>query len=114
VVLLAGRRRVDLLGQPRRRHHVPAEPAGLHVQGRPVHDALFVGCEGLHGHLNTSPTTAPATCPNFGCNNADDLLTNRPSGRRVPDEGLNWTIRQIPGRHLAQLRRRPAGRRRRR
>lgn len=59
-------------------------------------DPVIVGCEGLHGHLNTSPTDGTAYLPNFGCNSAADLVTNRPSVVVSPDEGTTWTIRQVP------------------
>ena len=59
-------------------------------------DMVTVGCEGLHGHLNTSPVDGTAYLPNFACNSAADLQTNRPAVVVSPDEGLNWTIRQIP------------------
>jgi hypothetical protein len=65
-------------------------------KGDLVSDPLVVGCEGLHGHLNTSPVDGTAYLPNFGCNNADDLQTNRPAVVVSPDEGLTWTIRQVP------------------
>ena len=65
-------------------------------KGDLVSDPLIVGCEGLHGHLNTSPVDGTAYLPNFGCNSADDLATNRPSVVVSPDEGLTWTIRQVP------------------
>lgn len=73
-------------------------------QSRPVYtfkgdlfsDPVVVGCEGLHGHLNTSPVDGTAYLPNFACNNAEDLATNRPAVVVSPDEGLTWTIRQVP------------------
>jgi hypothetical protein len=57
---------------------------------------LLVGCEGLHGHLNTSPVDGTAYLPNFACNNPTDLQTDRPAVVVSPDEGLSWTIRQVP------------------
>jgi hypothetical protein len=73
-------------------------------QSRPVYTfkadigtpKLLVGCEGLHGHLNTSPVDGTAYLPNFACNSAADLQTDRPSVVVSPDEGLSWTIRQVP------------------
>lgn len=73
-------------------------------QSRPVYtfrndfvtDATLVGCAGLHGHLNTSPVDGTAYLPNFACNSPEDLDTIRPSVVVSPDEGLNWTIRQVP------------------
>lgn len=74
-------------------------------QSRPVYtfkgdlvtaDQPLVGCEGLHGHLNTSPTDGTAYLPNFACNSASALAVNRPSVVVSPDEGVNWTIRQVP------------------
>lgn len=59
-------------------------------------DKFVVGCEGLHGHLNTSPVDGTAYLPNFACNNAKDLQTNRPAVVVSPDEGQTWTIRQVP------------------
>lgn len=55
-----------------------------------------VGCEGLHGHLNSSPKDGTAYLPNFGCNSPSDLQRDRPSVVVSPDEGLTWTIRQVP------------------
>ena len=74
-------------------------------QSRPVYtfkgdlvtaNKLIVGCEGLHGHLNTSPVDGTAYLPNFACNSEEDLQTDRPSVVVSPDEGLTWTIRQVP------------------
>ena len=65
-------------------------------KGDLVSDPLIVGCEGLHGHLNTSPVDGTAYLPNFACNSSADLATNRPSVVVSPDEGLTWTIRQVP------------------
>ena len=74
-------------------------------QSRPVYtfkgdlltdDKTIVGCEGLHGHLNTSPVDGTAYLPNFACNSQADLQTNRPSVVVSPDEGLTWAIRQVP------------------
>ena len=73
-------------------------------QSRPVYtfkgdlltDQLVVGCEGLHGHLGTSPVDGTAYLPNFACNSEADLQTDRPSVVVSPDEGLTWTIRQVP------------------
>ena len=59
-------------------------------------DKFVVGCTGLHGHLNTSPVDGTAYLPNMGCNSAEDLQTDRPAVVVSPDEGLSWTIRQIP------------------
>jgi hypothetical protein len=73
-------------------------------QSRPVYtfkndfftDPTLVGCEGLHGHLNTSPNDGTAYLPNFACNSREDLKTNRPAVVVSPDEGRTWTIRQVP------------------
>ncbi len=65
-------------------------------KGDLVSDPLVVGCEGLHGHLNTSPVDGTAYLPNFACNSADALDVNRPSVVVSPDGGLTWTIRQVP------------------
>ncbi len=74
-------------------------------QSRPVYtfkgdlltsQKFIVGCEGLHGHLNVSPVDGTAYLPNFACNSAADLQTDRPSVVVSPDMGLNWTIRQVP------------------
>lgn len=74
-------------------------------QSRPVYtfkgdlvtaDKLLVGCEGLHGHLNTSPVDGTAYLPNFACNSSADLQTDRPSVVVSPDMGQSWTIRQVP------------------
>ena len=74
-------------------------------QSRPVYtfkgdlvtpDKFLVGCEGLHGHLNTSPVDGTAYLPNFACNTSADIATSRPSVVVSPDEGLSWTIRQVP------------------
>ena len=61
-----------------------------------TNDKTLVGCEGLHGHLNTSPVDGTAYLPNFACNSDADLQTNRPSVVVSPDQGLTWTIRQVP------------------
>lgn len=65
-------------------------------KGDLVSDPLIVGCEGLHGHINVSPVDGTAYLPNFGCNSAADLQTNRPSVVVSADEGLTWDIRQVP------------------
>jgi hypothetical protein len=65
-------------------------------KGDLVGDPLLVGCEGLHGHLNTSPVDGTAYLPNFACNTQADLATSRPSVVVSPDQGLTWTIRQVP------------------
>jgi LPXTG-motif cell wall-anchored protein len=73
-------------------------------QSRPVYtfkndfftDPTLVGCVGLHGHLNTSPVDGTAYLPNMSCNSEEDLQTNRPAVNVSPDEGRNWTIRQVP------------------
>ena len=59
-------------------------------------DKLVVGCTGLHGHLNTSPVDGTAYLPNMGCNSAEDLQTDRPAVVVSADQGLTWTIRQVP------------------
>ncbi|MCU1690912.1 MAG: hypothetical protein JWM64_3 [Frankiales bacterium] len=59
-------------------------------------DRPLVGCEGLHGHLNTSPVDGTAYLPNFACNSAGALDVDRPSVVVSPDEGLTWTVRQVP------------------
>ncbi len=65
-------------------------------KGDLVSDPLLVGCEGLHGHLNTSPLDGTAYLPNFACNSSAERATNRPSVIVSPDEGLTWTVRQVP------------------
>ncbi len=65
-------------------------------KGDLVSDQTIVGCEGLHGHLNTSPKDGTAYLPNFACNSAAALTVNRPSVNVSDDEGLTWTIRQVP------------------
>jgi len=74
-------------------------------QSRPVYtfkgdlvsdDQTLVGCEGLHGHLNTSPKDGTAYLPNFACNSAAAPNTDRPSVIVSPDDGLTWTVRQVP------------------
>jgi hypothetical protein len=59
-------------------------------------DKLLVGCEGLHGHLNTSPVDGTAYLPNYACNSEEDPQTDRPSVVVSPDEGDSWTVRQVP------------------
>ena len=59
-------------------------------------DKFLVGCEGLHGHLNTSPNDGTAYLPNFACNSPEDLQTDRPAVVVSPDQGRTWTIRQVP------------------
>ena len=59
-------------------------------------DKLLVGCAGLHGHLNTSPVDGTAYLPNMACNSQADPQTGRPSVVVSPDEGLTWTVRQVP------------------
>ena len=82
-------------------------------KGDLVSDPLLVGCEGLHGHLNSSPVDGTAYLPNFACNSAGVLDVNRPSVVVSPDEGLTWTIRQVPDGTSPELRLRPGRRRRR-
>ena len=74
-------------------------------QSRPVYafkgdlvttEQPLVGCEGLHGHLNISPKDGTAYLPNFACNSPAALNTDRPSVIVSPDDGLTWTIRQVP------------------
>ena len=59
-------------------------------------DQTIVGCEGLHGHLGTSPVDGTAYLPNFACNSPEALDVDRPSVVVSPDEGQTWTIRQVP------------------
>ena len=100
----------ELLGQPRRRRHLPAEPPAYTFKGDLFGDPLIVGCEGLHGHLQTSFDDGTAYLPNFACNSAGALTTNRPSVVVSEDQGLTWTIRQVKDGDVAQLRLRPRGR----
>jgi len=74
-------------------------------QGRPAYtfkgdllsdDQTLVGCEGLHGHLQTSPKDGTAYLPNFACNSAAAPQTDRPSVVVSSDEGLTWKVRQVP------------------
>ena len=99
LVLLAGRRRVHLLGQPRRRHHVPAEPAGRTRSRACSWSPPASAARACTATSTPRRSTARRTCRTSPATASEDPRDQPAGGRGLARRGPELDDPAGPGRH---------------